>query len=260
MISRLLPDPGEFAPDDIADLIAAEERPTPSTRPWVVVNMVTSADGATAFGGVSGKLGSDVDSATFHALRSVADIVLAGSGTVTAERYRHATLPARTQQLRRERGQAPEPRIAVVSNRGDIDLELPLFAPSRTDPRATPIVFVAGGAVTEMRRAALAKVADVVEIGDQRVDMGAALEHLATHTGARTVVCEGGPTLNGLLVAEDLVDEWCLTVAPSLAGGSSQRSANGPDRAELASLDLSRVWLHEGELLLRYVRSTPTSV
>ena len=69
------------------------------------------------------------------------------------------------------------------------------------------------------------------------------------------VLCEGGPSLNGQLVAADLVDESCVTVSPLLAGGDA-----APDHARrragaARALRLARV-LDDGDmLLLRYVRA-----
>ena len=53
--------------------------------------------------------------------------------------------------------------------------------------------------------------------GEARVDLGEALAALHRR-GARMVLTEGGPSLLGELIALDLLDELCLTIAP-LAGG-----------------------------------------
>lgn len=243
--------------ESIPELIADEARPAPSDRPWVALNMVTSADGATAVNGVSGSLGSDVDSSVFHALRGVADAVLAGSGTVTAERYRVPAPPPAIVDARLERGQLAAPRLVVISNRGDIDLGLPMFIPP-ADQASRPIVFVAAGQVPADRLRQLDDVAEVIPSGDEHVALGDALVRLRSG-GAQVVVCEGGPTLNGLLAADDLIDEWCLTVAPHLAGGRSDRAATGPDLDAVRRLELVRAWHHDSELLLRYTRvQSPT--
>src|SRR5688572_21923713 len=103
MLRRLpLHDTGDGQPVDTDQLdaaLAAEARPRPPDRPWVVVNMVASVDGATYVDGVSGPLGAEGDTAVFVALRSIADVILAGSATVTAERYR----PPMTKPARRAR-------------------------------------------------------------------------------------------------------------------------------------------------------------
>jgi len=52
------------------------------------------------------------------------------------------------------------------------------------------------------------------------------------------VLCEAGRTCSGNLLAADVVDELCLTVAPKLAGGAIDRIAMGPHH-EPRSLRLS---------------------
>jgi 5-amino-6-(5-phosphoribosylamino)uracil reductase len=105
------------------------------------------------------------------------------------------------------------------------------------------------------RRQALDAVAEVVVVGDEVVDLPAALAELGRR-GVRVVDCEGGPRLNGQLIELDLVDEWCVTVDPSLAGGWSKRSSladetppGGPRRVRLDQLLEA-----DGVLLARYVR------
>jgi riboflavin biosynthesis pyrimidine reductase len=67
------------------------------------------------------------------------------------------------------------------------------------------------------------------------------------------VLCEGGPKVNSALLAEGLVDELFLTVAPTLVGGTpSVTLVRGPLLGVPAELEL--VWCLEagGFLFLRY--------
>ena len=65
------------------------------------------------------------------------------------------------------------------------------------------------------------------------------------------MVCEGGPTLNGALVAAGLVDELCLTLAPLVAGGDSPRIVAGADgdASSTGVLRRRRSLLERGRLL-----------
>jgi riboflavin biosynthesis pyrimidine reductase len=223
---------------DAGELVAAEARAPHGPRPWVVVNMVATADGAIAVGGVSGPLGGPSDKVVFAALRSAADVVLVAAGTARAEGYG----PARA----RPDG-SPGPRIAVVTRSGALDPTARLFS------GGAPLVLTCEACPAD-RRAALAEVAEVVVAGEADVDLGAALDALAAR-GARVVLAEGGPTLNGQLVAAGLVDEWCLSLSPLLAGGDAARAAVGPAAPPPLGLALDRVLLaDDGLLLLRYLR------
>ncbi len=211
---QLLPDLLEDV--DVDALYAGDAREGPVDRPWVMSNMISSIDGAAAIDGASGALGGPGDKAVFSALRSVADVVLAAAGTVRAEHYRPPQTTAAQQAGRVARGQQPFPRIAVVSGRLDLDYTAPLFAP---DSPSRPIV-ITGTRPSPEQLGRASEVAEVIVAGADRVDLGEALRRLGA-LGARVVLCEGGPSLIGQLVADDLVDESCLTISPLLVGGDA---------------------------------------
>lgn len=68
----------------------------------------------------------------------------------------------------------------------------------------------------------------------------------------RVVLCEGGPSLNGQLLAAGLVDELFLTLSPRLIGGPSSRIAHGPLGADAEPWELRHVLEDDGFLFLRY--------
>jgi 5-amino-6-(5-phosphoribosylamino)uracil reductase len=158
--------------------------------------------------------------------------------------------------MRAARGQAPAPRIAVVSGSLSIDPAARLLA--EADPGEGPLVLTTTAAPADRRAnlaAAGAEVLDVPAGAGGAVDVAAALTVLGQR-GAAVVLCEGGPTLNGQLVAADLVDEWCLTLGPVLVGGTSDRAAVGPPVGAPTGLHLDRVAAgDDGTCCLRYVRA-----
>ncbi|MGB3054046.1 MAG: pyrimidine reductase family protein [Acidimicrobiales bacterium] len=239
---QILPTAAEV---DVATAHAEASRPSPRHRPWLMLNVVSSVDGATAVGGVSGPLGSAADRAVFSALRAVADVVLAGAGTVRAERYRPPQTSDHHQSQRQARGQRTKPRVAVVSVSLDLDIELDLFG----DPQERPLVITTSDAPAD-RLARLGEVSDLILAGTGRVDLSAALTTLSEH--GSVVLCEGGSSLNGQLLALDLVDEVNLTLSPVMAGGTSPRLAAAPVEV-LRPLTLAHLWEAEGMLLARYI-------
>lgn len=251
------PADGEPAPEPLEPLeaVAAELRPAARQRPWLLTNMIASADGATAVGGLSGPLGGPADLAVFLALRAVSDAIVVGGQTVRAERYRPPGpgSPA-ARAARAARGQQERPTVAVVTASLDLDPDLPLFA----DPTYRPLVATVEAADPERRRA-LAPVADVVSVGETAVDMAELLAELGRR-GHRVVLAEGGPSLNAQLIAADLVDEWNLTIAPLLGGGQAKRPAQGAERADApAAMHLDRVWLADQLLFCRWLRNEPAA-
>ena len=244
---QLLPEPrDEVDPDEV---YAADARPAPPGRPWVLTNMIASVDGAASVEGTSGALGGPADRATFHALRGVPDVILAGAGTVRAEGYGPPRTDAGQQARRVARGQEPYPRIAVLSGRLDLDLASALF----TDTPTRPIILTSRRPSPE-QLAAASDVAELIVTGDEHVDLPEAIAALG-RGGANVVLCEGGPVLDGQLLAAGLIDEVCLTVAPLLGGGEAHRIMHGPVLDQPEGLRLDRVLEHDGMLLLRYVRA-----
>lgn len=249
MIS-LFPD-GSDEPFDPVAAVAAEERAPHADRPWVMTNMIASADGATAVGGQSGPLGGPADKAMFAALRSVADAIVVGASTVREERYRPPGLGTEAARSARAALGAPErPVIAVVSGSLSFDLDLPLF----TEPGYRPLILTAASAPAE-RRERLEEVADLIEAGEERVDLSVALGALRER-GHAIALAEGGPRLNAQLIVDGLIDEWNLSLSPLLAAGSSQRPATGDEpSAPPARMNLTRVWEQDQLLFCRWVSS-----
>ncbi|MCU1454439.1 MAG: Pyrimidine reductase riboflavin biosynthesis-like protein [Acidimicrobiales bacterium] len=245
-VRQLFPENAEVEP---AGIYTGAARPAPAGRPWVMVNMIASVDGGTAVDGVSGGLGGPSDRLVFSAIRSAADVILAGAATVRAEGYGPPRTSVARQAERTARGQPPHPRVAVVSRSLGIDLAGPLFTEG-----GRPVVITIADADPE-RLTACRTVADVLTAGVGSVDLLDALAQLAA-AGVQTVLAEGGPAINGQLVAAGVIDEVCLTTAPVLLGGSSARIAHGPP-ATPTPLRLAHV-LHGADddlLFLRYVRA-----
>jgi riboflavin-specific deaminase-like protein len=237
---------------DVTAAYTADPRPAHDDgRPWLLLNMVASADGATAVDGVSGTLGGDVDRAAFFAIRSVADVILAGAGTVRAEGYGPPRPSPAVRAARVERGQAPAPRLAVMSASLQIEPTARFLAEAEADNE--PWIITAADADPDRMEALRAAGAEVIAAGEGSVDVAAAVAELGRR-GMEVVLCEGGPMLNGQLIAADLVDEVCLTLAPDLAVGDSARVAHGPTITHPVGLRLDRAIEADSTLLLRYVR------
>ncbi len=215
-------------------------------RPYVAVNMVASIDGATAVEGVTAKLGSPGDQRIFFLLRSLADVILVGAQTIRAEGYGPPRLEAEVMQARRARGQSALPDIAVVSRSLNFDWSSRFFTEAPTQPiLLTPRAAEVG----QLERAH--ERAQVVLAGDTTVDLAQGLAALAGR-GARLVLCEGGPTLNGELASAGLIDELCLTVAPSLVGGGGATIFGLRRLDHVLGASLLHVLEEEGFLFLRY--------
>jgi riboflavin biosynthesis pyrimidine reductase len=249
----MLPDVRQLFPEpaDVEPLVAygSDGRPAPAGRPWVLLGMIASADGATAVDGRSGQLGGAADKSVFAAVRHVADLIVVGSATARAENYGPPVMNDAARAARVARGQAPMPHLAVVSGSLDFDLTSRLFTGWPDDAR--PIVITAESAPPERRRA-LEAVADV-EVDGERVSVGGILD-VASKLEAKVVLVEGGPHLNGQFVEVGTIDELCLTIAPLIVGGPSPSIAVG-DHGNVLDMRIDRLLEQDGLLFCRYVNA-----
>jgi riboflavin biosynthesis pyrimidine reductase len=199
--------------------------PAELNKTWLRANFIASLDGAATIGGTTGRLGGPGDRALFSLLRELADVILVGAGTVRAEDYSGARLTIAQRQGRQARGQSEVPQLAIVTKSGRLERDMPVF--TRTE---VPPLVCTCAAAAEQARSGLAGFADVVDCSvddPARVDEAMVLAALADR-GLYRVLTEGGPTLFGSLVERDMLDELCLTIAPSLVGGQGGRIAAGP--------------------------------
>ncbi len=177
-----------------------------SQRPWIALSMITSLDGSTVIHGRSGPLGNDTDAAVLRRLRTVADVVIVGAGTVTEEGYGPP----------RKSGQ----RIGVVTASGRVDLDRPLFRSGAG--------FVITTDETRVDGAASAPGVDIVRAGRTVVDLHMAIAGVDELCGRPDVVlAEGGPRLNGSLLDADLIDELDVTTSSRAVGGDGPRVTLG---------------------------------
>jgi 2,5-diamino-6-(ribosylamino)-4(3H)-pyrimidinone 5'-phosphate reductase len=187
----------------------------PASRPYVVVHVAVSVDGATT--------GFAPDVARFYELARTwrEDVTLTGADTILAQEPALAAQP----------GPGPSddgPLLAVVDGRRRVRAWRSLrdaghwSAVLALRSRAGAADGEAAQAEAAQAEPALAESAharfDVEELvlGEDRVDLGAALEILAER-GARVVRVDSGGSLTGALLSAGLVDEISLLVHPCLA-------------------------------------------
>lgn len=234
------------------DLYPFDARHRDDGRPWVMMNMVASADGAIAIDGRSGGLGGDGDREVFRAIRASCDWIVVAAGTVRAERYGIPRTTAEIATVRRRAGRMPAPRLAVVSGTLDLDPGLPLFADRR--PHEEPPLLITGPSPHPERVAALDDHVEWARVAEARPGPRTILDTMGDR-GASVVLVEGGPTFNAQLVDAGGVDELCLSISPHLVGGPSTRIVSGSATDSPSELRLDRLLEHDGALFARYLRA-----
>jgi riboflavin-specific deaminase-like protein len=215
-------------------------------RPYVVCNFVSSADGKATAAGRTAPLASAVDRAVFHLLRTQVDALLAGTGTMRIERYGAPIREPCLSRIRVAEGRAAQPVAVVVSRSGDVPFEIPLFA----DPTVSVIVYAPASAVVPACAAQV--IRHEIPAGDG--DLVGVMRSLRRDHDVRSLLCEGGPALFNSLLAQGLVDELFLTLAPTLVGGGERGITVGAALAEVQPMRLAWALESDGSLFLRYTR------
>jgi riboflavin biosynthesis pyrimidine reductase len=228
------------------DLISAYE--FPADRRWVRANFVSSLDGAAYVDGRSEGLSGPADHQVFGVLRMLSDAILVGAGTLRDEQYKAVRPAGPRREWRLANDRAEYPTLVVVSARLDLAPEHPAL----DDPPVRPVILTCAAAPAQ-QRTALEKVADVLVLGEDTVDLPSGLEELERR-GLLRILTEGGPHLFGALTAAGLIDELCLTLSPLLAGAGAGRISAGFATLEPRPLTLRHAFDADGMLFLRYSR------
>lgn len=198
-------------------------------RPRVRLKIAASLDGRTAMAsGESQWITGPAARRDVQRLRAESCAIVTGIGTLLAD---DPQLTVRSEELALDADQAPpiaQPLRVVVDSKLRIRPGLRLFA-------GPGEVLVA--AASEPRTLAGAAVVTLPN-RDGKVDLSALLGHLADRR-CHEVLVEAGARLAGAFLAEGLVDELVLYVAPKLLGGDGWPLAELPFTRLAEAIDLS---------------------
>jgi riboflavin biosynthesis pyrimidine reductase len=215
-------------------------------RPRVIAVMIESLDGRAAVAGRAGGLGGPADRSVLRELRCASDAILVGPTTLIDERY--STLLDPEHRERRSAEARPAAPIAVTfSRRLDPRLaELELFA----NPEQKIIIY------TESEDELEARGADLIVHRSEpgTLSLKQSLEDLRRYFGVNTLVSEGGPTLLHALAAEDLVDDYVITISPLLVAGDAPSVLSGGLFSPALEIELAGIWQSGSFLFLHYRR------
>jgi len=235
------------------DYTALDLPAPPPGRPYVIANMVMSADGKSVIEGTEQGIGSAVDQRLMRELRVNADVVLNGAGTLRASGTSSRLGDEALEAIRLDRGKPRVPIAAVLSRGGDLPLERPFFT-----ARDFPAVVYLSEAAAEERRAAIAATGRPVVTLLEGNEVEAMLRHMRRELDAEVLLVEGGPTVYAGLYALDAIDEAFVTLGPVVVGGGDTLTAVAGQRAftrdEAKRLELlsSHANPETNEVYLRY--------
>jgi diaminohydroxyphosphoribosylaminopyrimidine deaminase/5-amino-6-(5-phosphoribosylamino)uracil reductase len=180
-------------------------------RPWLTVKYGASLDGRTAMrSGESQWITGDQARQDVQRLRARSCAIMTGSGTVLAD---DPSLTVRLAEVDRQ------PLRVVLDSHLSTPPERQLYSDG------LPLLLVTAVAEDDTQLAARRQQGIpllVMPDAAERIDLRQVLEHLASEYEINEVLVEAGAVLNGSLLAEQLVDEILLYMAPVIMGSDAR--------------------------------------
>ncbi len=183
-------------------------------RPFVFINAAMSADGKiSTVERVQTRISGRNDRDRVDALKAGSDAIMVGIGTVLAD---NPSLTVKSKERREDRKQAEKDenpiRIVVDSNaRTPIDAEI------LNKGSGKRIIAVSKRAIIADEDR-LSEKAEIIVCGREEVDLKNLLD-LLWHRGVKSLMVEGGATLNWSLVSQGLIDEIYIYIGNIIIGG-----------------------------------------
>ena len=183
-------------------------------RPFTFINIASSVDGKISNEKrVQVRISCQDDLKRVDELRAKSDAIMVGIGTVLADNPKLTVKSEKLRLMRVEKDLPPNPLRVIVDSRCRIPLSAKVL-----DKSAETIVAVSKNAnlerVDELRKRGV----NVFIAGENKVDLKELMNHLYKR-GVRTLMVEGGATLNWALLKDGLVDEIYIYYGNIIIGG-----------------------------------------
>ncbi len=214
------------------------------SKPYVILSAATSVDGKIATRTGDSKLSSKQDSVRLHKLRSKVDAILVGKNTVSQDN------PLLT--VRYTKGKNPI-RI-ILDSKGMISKKSRILQTSNK----IPTIIVVSKKISKANYDKLHKFpVEIITSGINSVNIKLLLKKLSDRK-IKTILVEGGGTVNWEFINHNLFDELIITISPFLIGGNDaisfvrgrgfEKISNSPN------LHLKSIKRLKNHLVLHYVK------
>jgi 5-amino-6-(5-phosphoribosylamino)uracil reductase len=193
-------------------------------RPYTLLSCSMSIDGYIDGANESRLLlSNDQDFDRVDEVRAGVDAILVGATTVRNDNPRLLVRDPDRRRARLDRGLPEHPVKVTITQRGRLDTSHRFFADDGSDK----LVYASSRVAPDLCRR-LGRVSEIVDAGDP-VRMAALTTDLHAR-GVRRLMVEGGGAVHTQFLADDLVDELQLVVAPFFVGEPGARRFVGEGR------------------------------
>lgn len=212
-------------------------------KPYTILNSAMTLDGKIATRTGSSEISGHEDLVRVHELRREMDAIMVGINTVLADDPRLTVHKIQSTQL-------DNPLRIVVDSNARIPLD------SRILNSDAPTLIAVAESADKHKIAELKKRVDVVVCGDKRVDLKELMKQIFK-MGIKTLMLEGGSTLNYSMLSEGFVDEIRVCIAPMVAGGKYAKTlADGEGFDEMkdaVKLEFKKSYTLGHDLIVEYM-------
>ena len=189
-------------------------------KPYVIINAAMTLDGKIATKTGSSEISGPEALERVHEIRKIADGIMVGIGTVLADDPRLTVhkIPS---------SKSDNPIRVVVDNKARTPIDFRIL----NDDADT---IIAVGSICDennpqsdadavSRAKAISQKVDVFYSSKTPVDLVEFMDYLYSK-GIKTLMLEGGATLNFSMIRENLIDEVRICIAPMIAGGRDAKT------------------------------------
>lgn len=213
-----------------------------NSRPRVILSAAVSLDGKIATKNKDSALSSEQDKIRFHKLRAKVDAILVGINTVKID----------------------DPLLTVRHTKGKNPIRIILDSSGKISPKSKiiktchtiPTIIVVSNKAPKKNLARLGKYPlQVIIAGQHKIDTKKLLRILQKQN-IKSILLEGGGTLNWEFIHKGLVDELIVTITPYVIGGKDATTLiEGDGFSKITNspkLKLHGVIRQKNEIVLHY--------
>jgi 2,5-diamino-6-(ribosylamino)-4(3H)-pyrimidinone 5'-phosphate reductase len=215
-----------------------------TSNPYIILSAAISIDGKISTRVGDSKLSSKEDSIRLHKLRSKVDAILIGKNTLLQDD------PLLT--VRYTKGKNPI-RI-ILDSKGTISANSRIIKTSNK----IPTIIAVSKKISKINLLKLKKLpVEIILAGENSVNLKLLMKKLSSKK-IKTILVEGGGTINWEFIKNDLFNELIITLSPFLIGGTDSISfVEGKGYAKISNspnLKLKSTKRLKNYLVLNYVK------
>lgn len=210
-------------------------------KPFVLLNSAMTVDGKIATENSSMKISGKQDLIRVHELRKKYDAIMVGINTVIVDNPKLTIHKIKASKK-------DNPIRIIIDSKG----RTPSDALVLNDDAKTIIIVSKKAPKKNLEK--LEKKCDILVCGNEQVNLKEAMRKLYLE-GIRSILLEGGSTLNFSMFKEGLIDEISICIGSKILGGSTSKTfvdGEGFEPENCVKLELKNIEKIDNDVVLSY--------